>query len=109
MFLDVWDIRLEISVVSAHVNLNGLSVHVKNRKMENRPVHSFGSSDLNKTMGKMCSRLNSKTYTGDKICHFHLTRNSFDYCMRRFFFGLVYVQLFHTTSAYSRSGRINEK
>ena len=33
MFLDVWDVRLEISVVSTHVNLNGLSVHVKNRKM----------------------------------------------------------------------------
>ena len=39
MFLDNWDVRLEISVVSAHVNLNGLSVHVKNRKMENRSVY----------------------------------------------------------------------
>ena len=33
MFLDVWDVGLEISVLSAHVNLNGLSVHMKNRKM----------------------------------------------------------------------------
>ena len=29
MLLDFWDVRLEISVVSTHVNLNGLSVHVK--------------------------------------------------------------------------------
>ena len=61
MFLDVWYVRLEISVVSAHVNLNGLGVHVKNRKMENRSVHWFGLTNLNKTMGKMCGRLNSKT------------------------------------------------
>ena len=33
MFLDVWDVRLEMSVVSAHVNLNGLSENVKNRKI----------------------------------------------------------------------------
>ena len=32
MFLDVWDVRLEISVVSTDVNLNGLSVHVKKGK-----------------------------------------------------------------------------
>ena len=61
MFLDVWDVRLEISVVSAHVNLNRLSVHVKNRKKENRSVPWFGLTDLNTKMGKMCSRLNSKT------------------------------------------------
>ena len=41
MFLNFWDVRLEISVVSAHVNLNGLMVHVKNRKMENRSAHWF--------------------------------------------------------------------
>ena len=46
MFLNVWNIRLEISVVSAHVNLNGLMVHVKNRKMENRLAHWFGLTDL---------------------------------------------------------------
>ena len=28
--LDVLDVRLDISVVSTRVNLNGLSVHVKN-------------------------------------------------------------------------------
>ena len=32
MFLDVWDGRLELSVVGTHVNLNGLSVHVKTGK-----------------------------------------------------------------------------
>ena len=41
MFLDVWDVRLEITVVSKHVILNGLSVHVKIRKIENRSVHWF--------------------------------------------------------------------
>ena len=41
MFLDVWDVGLESSVVKTHVNLNELSVHVKNRKMENRSVHWF--------------------------------------------------------------------
>ena len=56
MFLNVWDARLEISVVSTHVNLSGLSVHVKNRKMENLSVYWFGLTDLNKTMGKTCGR-----------------------------------------------------
>ena len=63
MFLNVWDFRLEISVVSAHVNLNGLMVHVKNRKMENLSAHWFGLTDLTKTMGKVCGRKNSKIYT----------------------------------------------
>ena len=60
MFLNVWDVRLEISVVITHVNLNGLSVHVKNRKMENRSVYWFGLTDLNKTMRKMCDRKKAK-------------------------------------------------
>ena len=32
MFLNVLDVRLEISVVIAHVYLNGLMVHVKTGK-----------------------------------------------------------------------------
>ena len=60
MFLNVWDVRLEISVVSAHVNLNGLMVHVKNRKMENRSAHWFGLTDLNKTMGKCAAGKKAK-------------------------------------------------
>ena len=27
-----------------------------------------------------------------KFCHSHLTHNIFNYCMRRFFFGLVYMK-----------------
>ena len=52
MFLDVWDVRPEISVVSTHVNLNGLSVHMQNRKMENRSEHWFGLTHLNKSRGE---------------------------------------------------------
>ena len=52
MFLDVWDVRIDISVVIIHVNLNGLSVRVKNRKMENRSVHWFWLTHLNKSMGE---------------------------------------------------------
>ena len=91
MFLDVWDVRLEISVVSTHVNLNGLSVHVKNRKMENRSVHWFWLTRLNKSMGKMCGRKIAKHRQMMKFCHSHLTHNIFNYCMWRFFFGLVYA------------------
>ena len=53
MFLIVWDVGFEISVVSAHVNLNGLSVHVKNRKMVNRSVHWLGMTDLKKQRGNV--------------------------------------------------------
>ena len=60
MFLNVWDVRLEISVVGAHENLNGLIVHMKNKKMANRSLHWFRLAELNKTMGKMCGRENSK-------------------------------------------------
>ena len=38
IILNLWDVWLEISVVSAHVNLNGLSVRMKNWKMENRSI-----------------------------------------------------------------------
>ena len=52
----VWDVRLENSVVSAHVNLNALMLHVKNRKMKNLSANWFGLTDLNKTMGNMSGR-----------------------------------------------------
>ena len=61
MFLDVWDVRLKISVVCTHVNQNGLSVHVKNRKMENRSVHWFLLTHLTKLMGKMCEEKIAKS------------------------------------------------
>ena len=60
MFLKVWDVRLEISVVSTHVNLNGQSVQVKNGEIENWSEHQFGMTDLNKTMRKMCGLKESK-------------------------------------------------
>ena len=44
-----------MSVVSVHVDLNGLSVHMKNRTMEYRSVHWFGLTDLNETMRKICA------------------------------------------------------
>ena len=50
MFSSTLDIRLEISVVSACVNLNKMNVHVKNWKIKNQPVHWFMLTDLNKTM-----------------------------------------------------------
>ena len=87
--LDVWDVRLEISVVSIHVNLNLLCVHVKNRKMENRSVHRFSLTRLNKSIGKMCGRKIAKHRQMMKFCHSHLTHTFFNYRMRRFFFGLV--------------------
>ena len=60
MFLNDWDVRLEISVVSVHVNLNGVSEHVKNRKIENRSVHWFGLTDLDNLKGEICGRKSSK-------------------------------------------------
>ena len=92
MFLDVWYVRLEISDVSTHINLNGLGVHVKNRKMENRSVHWFRLTHLNKSMEKMCGR-KKKHRQMMEFCHSHLKYNIFDYCMRRFFFGLVYITI----------------
>ena len=89
MFLDAWDVRLEISVASTHVNLNGLSVHVKNRKMENRSVHCFCNGE-NVRKKKIAKHRQMMKF---KFCHFHLTHNIFNYCMRRFFFGLVYISV----------------
>ena len=55
------DIRLVISVVIAYVNLNNMNVHVKNLKIKRQPVHWFGLTELNKTMGIMCGRNSSET------------------------------------------------
>ena len=60
MFTSKFDIRLEISVVSTCVNLNKMSVHVNNWKLENLPVHWFGLTELYKTMGILCGRNSSK-------------------------------------------------
>ena len=55
------DIRLVISVVITGANLNKMNVHVKNLKIKRQPVHWFGLTELNKTMGIMCGRNSSKT------------------------------------------------
>ena len=61
MFSKLWDIRLEISEVSACEYLNKMSVHVNNRKIQTHLLHCFGLNELNKTMGIMCDRNSSKT------------------------------------------------
>ena len=61
MFSSKFDIRLEISVVCTRENLNKISVDVKNWKIKNQPIHWFGLTELNKTMGIMCGRNSNKT------------------------------------------------
>ena len=61
MFSSNLDIRLQISVVRTCVNLNKMNVHVKNWKLKNQPVHWFGLTELDKTMGIMCGRNSSET------------------------------------------------
>ena len=61
MFSSKLDIRLVISVVIACVKLNKMNVHVKNLKIKRQPVHWFGLTQLNKTMGIMCGRNSSET------------------------------------------------
>ena len=85
MFSNVWDVRLDISVVSKHINLNGLSVHVKTEKWKNRLIHWYGLTDLNKTMRKKCGRKKAKDRQQIKFCRSHLTRSIFNYFERRFF------------------------
>ena len=61
MFSSKLDIRLVISVVITCVKLNKMNVHVKNLKIKRQPLHWFGLTELNKIMGIMCGRINSKT------------------------------------------------
>ena len=50
-----------ISVVITCVNLNKMNVHVKNLKIERQPVHWFGLTESNKTMGIIYDRKSSET------------------------------------------------
>ena len=50
-----------ISVVIRCVSINKMNVHVKNLKIKRQPVHWFGLTELNKTMGIMCGRNISET------------------------------------------------
>ena len=43
--------------------------------------------------GKCAEEKVAKNRQMMEFCHSHLTHNIFSYCMRRFFFGLVYVSL----------------
>ena len=61
MFSSKLDIRLVISVVITCVNLNKMNVRMKNVKIKRLPVHWFGLTELNKTMGIMCCRNSSET------------------------------------------------
>ena len=61
MFSSKLDIRLLISVVITCVKFNKKNVHVKNLKIKRQPLHWFGLTELNKTMGIMCGRNSSKT------------------------------------------------
>ena len=61
MFSSKLDIRLVISVVITCVNLNRINVHVKNLKIKRQPIHWFGLTEPNKTVGIMCGRNRSET------------------------------------------------
>ena len=61
MFSSKMNLRLVISVVITRVNLNKLNVHVKNLKIKRQPVHWFGLTEPNKTMGIMCVRNSRET------------------------------------------------
>ena len=50
-----------ISVVITCVDLNKMNVQVKNLKIKRQPVHWFGLTELNKTMGLICGRNSSET------------------------------------------------
>ena len=61
MFSSKLDIRLVISIVITCVNRNKTNVYVKNLKIKRQPVHWFGFTELNETMGIMCRRNSIKT------------------------------------------------
>ena len=67
MFSSKLDIALVISVVISCVNLNKMSVHVKDLKIKRQPVHWFGLAELNETMEIMCGRNSSATEIADEI------------------------------------------
>ena len=61
MFSSKLDITLVISVVISCVNLNKMSVHVRDLKIKRQPVHWFGLAELNETMEITCGRNSSAT------------------------------------------------
>ena len=67
MFSNILIIRQMIAIVITCVNLNKINVHVKNLKIKRQPVHWFGLTELNKTMGIMCGRNTSKISIADEL------------------------------------------
>ena len=67
MFLNFWGVRLEISVGSAHFNLNGLSVRLKNSTIKNRSVLWFGLTDLNRTTREISGMTIRKRSIADEM------------------------------------------
>ena len=67
MFSSKLDIRLLISVFITCVNQNEMNVHVKNSKIKRQPVHWFGLTEPQKTIGIMCGRTSSETWIADEI------------------------------------------
>ena len=56
-----------ISVVITCGNLNEMNVHVENLNVKRQPVHWFGLTELNKTMGLKCGRNSRETFIADEI------------------------------------------
>ena len=67
MFSNILVIRQMIAIVITCVNLNKINVHVKNLKIKRQPVHWFGLTELNKTMGIMCGRNSSEISIADEL------------------------------------------
>ena len=66
MFSCKLDIRLVISVVITCVKLNKMNVHLKLLKIKIQPIHWFGLTELNKTMGIVCGRNSTETLIADE-------------------------------------------
>ena len=67
MFSSKLDIGLVSSVVITCVKLNKMNVHVKNLKIKRQPIHWFGLTELNKTMGILFGRNSGETQIADEI------------------------------------------
>ena len=66
------DVRLEILVDVTCVNQNGMSVHVEHWTIDNRSVHGFGLTELNKTMGSVraAGQIANNRHTLNQVfCH----------------------------------------
>ena len=93
MFLDVWDVRLEISVVSTHVKWMDWVCTWKTGKWKIGQYTGFNWLTSINQWGKCAEEKVAKHRQIMKFCHSHLIHNVLNYCMRRFFFGLVYMAI----------------